>query len=154
MGKPLITYEKGELYEQFVDEHEVFDHYYEVLVFFAVLGYREGNVKRENFTGSQETQSDAGLHNIHSRDLYHTIAACLAYQDTGKPEALVDPDEHKRVIAQYAAGGSKSPGKSSVRTPATRQMPSSTTSSPRKKTTRKTKSKPNFRTSSTRSTTR
>jgi dnd system-associated protein 4 len=105
MGKPLITYEKGELYEQFVDEDEVFDHYYEVLVFFAVLGYREGNVKRENFTGSQETQSDAGLHNIHSRDLYHTIAACLAYQDTGKPEALVDPDEHKRVIAQYAAGG-------------------------------------------------
>ncbi|SFR96859.1 dnd system-associated protein 4 [Halomicrobium zhouii] len=106
MAKTNIQYEQGELYEQLVDEHAVFEHYYEVLVFLAVLGYREGNVKRENYKGiPDETQSEAGLQNIHSRDLYHTIAACLAYQDTGEPEALVDPDEHKRVIAQYAAGG-------------------------------------------------
>lgn len=107
MGKPLIQYEQGELYEQLVDEHGVFDHYYEVLLFLAVVGYREDNVKRENYTGDSEagTQSDAGLHNVHSRDLFHTVAACLAFQDTGDPEALVDPAEHKRVIAQYAAGG-------------------------------------------------
>lgn len=107
MGKPLIKYEQGELYEQLVDEHEVFDHYYEVLLFLAVVGYREDNVKRENYKGDSQagTQSDAGLHNVHSRDLFHTVAACLAFQDTGDPEALVNPDEHKRVIAQYAAGG-------------------------------------------------
>lgn len=107
MGKTLIKYEKGDLYEQLVDEHEVFDHYYEVLVFLAVVGYREGEVKREDYKGDAEagTSSDAGLQNVHSRDLFHTVAACLAFQDTGDPESLVNPVEHKRVIAQYAAGG-------------------------------------------------
>lgn len=107
MGKTLIQYEQGGLYNQLVDEHEIFDHYYEVLVFLAVVGYREDNVKRENYKGDPgaETQSEAGLENVRSRDLFQTVAACLAFQDTGNPEALVDPMEHKRVIAQYAAGG-------------------------------------------------
>lgn len=107
MGKTLIQYEQGELYEQLVDEHEVFNNYYDVLLFLAVVGYREGNVKRENYKGDREagTKSEAGLQNVHSKDLYHTVAACLAFQDTGDPETLVDPMEHKRVIAQYAAGG-------------------------------------------------
>lgn len=107
MGKTLIQYEKGELYERLVDEYEVFDHYYEVLVFLAVIGYREGKVKRDDYKGSSEaeTRGEAGLQNVHSRDLFHTVAACLAFQDTGDPETLVDPAEHKRVIGQYAAGG-------------------------------------------------
>lgn len=33
------------------------------------------------------------------------MGACLAFQHTGDPEALVDPAVHKKVIAQYAAGG-------------------------------------------------
>jgi dnd system-associated protein 4 len=107
MGKTLIEYEKGELYEQLVDEYEVFDYYYEVLVFLAVVGYREDRVKRNNYTGNsgEGTDGEAGLQNVHSRDLFHTVGACLAFQDTNDPEALVDPMEHKRVIAQYAAGG-------------------------------------------------
>lgn len=107
MGKLLIEYEQGELYDQLVDEYEVFDYYYEVLLFLAVVGYREGKVKREDFKGDSdaETDGEAGLQNVHSRDLFHTVAACLAFQDTGNPEALVDKEEHKRVIAQYAAGG-------------------------------------------------
>jgi dnd system-associated protein 4 len=107
MGKTLIQYEQGELYERLVDEYEVFDHYYEVLVFLAVVGYREDRVKRSGYKGDTQagTNSEAGLQNVHSRDLFHTVAACLAFQDTGDPEALVDTQEHKRVIAQYAAGG-------------------------------------------------
>lgn len=107
MGKLLIEYEQGELYERLVDEYEIFDYYYEVLVFLAVVGYREGRVKRENYKGDSnaETNGEAGLQNVRSRNLFHTVAACLAFQDTDKPEALVDPAEHKRVIAQYAAGG-------------------------------------------------
>lgn len=107
MGKTLIQYEQGELYQRLVDEYEVFDHYYEVLVFLAVVGYREGYVKRNEYKGDKQagTKSEAGLQNVHSRDLFHTIGACLAFQDTEEPESLVDPMEHKRVIAQYAAGG-------------------------------------------------
>ncbi len=107
MGKTLIEYEQGELYQKLVDEYEVFDYLYEALLFFAVIGYREGYVKRNGYKGDRdaETDGEAGLQNVHSRDLYHTVAASLAFQDTGDPEALVDPIEHKRVIAQYAAGG-------------------------------------------------
>lgn len=102
-----MGYEQGELYQRLADEYEVFDHYYEVLVFLAVVGYREGKVKRNNYKGDSQagTKGEIGLHNIHSRDLFHTVGACLAFQDTGEPESLVDPMEHKRVIAQYAAGG-------------------------------------------------
>lgn len=107
MGKTLIEYEQGELYQKLVDDYEVFDHLYEVLVFLAVVGYREGVVKRTDYKGdtAEDTDGEAGLQNVHSRDLYHTVAACLAFQDTDDPQALVDPVEHKRVIAQYAAGG-------------------------------------------------
>jgi dnd system-associated protein 4 len=107
MAKINIEYEQGELYDRLVDEYEVFDHYYEVLVFLAVVGYREGKVKRSDYTGNPQagTRSEAGLQNVHSRDLFHTVAACLAFQDTGDPESLVDPKEHKRVLTQYAAGG-------------------------------------------------
>lgn len=107
MAQPIIGYEKGELYEQLIDNYKVFNYYYEVLMFLAIVGYRENCVKRDDYRGDSkaETQGEAGLHNIHSRDLFHTISACLAFQDTGDPKALVDPDEHKRVIGQYAAGG-------------------------------------------------
>lgn len=107
MGKINIEYKQGDLYEKLVDEYEVFEYYYEALVFFAVIGYREDRVKRSDYTGSKadDTKSEAGLQNVYSRDLYQTIAACLAFQDTGNPESLVDPETHKRVIAQYAAGG-------------------------------------------------
>lgn len=107
MGKLLIEYEQGDIYEQLVDEYEVFNYYYEVLVFLAVIGYREERKKHNNYKGKSEdaTGSEASLQNVHSRDLFHTVGASLAFQDTGDPKALVEPEEHKRVIAQYAAGG-------------------------------------------------
>jgi dnd system-associated protein 4 len=107
MGKINIEYKQGDLYERLVDEYEVFDYYYEAMVFFAVVGYRESRVKRSDYKGSKSegTKSEAGLQNVYSKDLYQTIAACLAFHDTGNPESLVDPETHKRVLAQYAAGG-------------------------------------------------
>lgn len=107
MGRINIEYRQGELYETLVDEYEIFEYYYEVLVFFAVIGYRENRVKRSNYVGNKADglKSEAGLQNVYSRDLYQTVVACIAYQDTGDPESLVNPEVHKRVIAQYAAGG-------------------------------------------------
>jgi len=106
MGKPLVSYKKGELYETLVDEYGVFENYYDVLVFLAVVGYNEGRVKRSGHTGrSDDLNSEAGLQNVYSRDLYRMITACLAFEDTNDPEALVDEAEHKRVLSQYSAGG-------------------------------------------------
>ncbi|PSP32696.1 hypothetical protein BRC64_05720 [Halobacteriales archaeon QH_10_67_22] len=107
MPGTIINYEQGELYERLKDEHGVFEYYIEILLFLAVIGYREGRVKRSDYRGDSEegTDGEAGLTNIHSRETYRTVAAALAFQDTDNPEALVNPEEHKRVIAQYAAGG-------------------------------------------------
>jgi dnd system-associated protein 4 len=107
MGKPIIQYEKGPIYETLVDDYEVFDYYYDVLVFLAVIGYRENKVKRTDYKGSKKdgTKGEAGLQNVYSRDLYRTVAACLAFQDTNDPKNLVNKDAHMRVLAQYSAGG-------------------------------------------------
>ena len=107
MPGTIINYEQGELYERLKDEYGVFEYYIEVLLFLAVVGYRENRVKRSDYKGDsgEGTAGEAGLQNIHSREAYRTVAASIAFQDTGDPEALVDAEEHKRVIAQYAAGG-------------------------------------------------
>ena len=107
MAQKIVRYKKTELYEQLVDEYGVFENYYDLLVFFGVVGYHEDNPVRSDFRGaaSEGTKGEAGLDNIYSTDLYQTIMASLAFQDTGNPEALVDSDTQMRVLAQYAAGG-------------------------------------------------
>jgi dnd system-associated protein 4 len=107
MGKPIISYRKTDLYERVVDEYEVFENYYDFLVFLAVIGYRENNPIRSNYrgSGSDGTKGEIGLQNVRSNDLYRTIMACLAFQDTGDPESLVDSSTQMRVLSQYAAGG-------------------------------------------------
>lgn len=107
MGKPIIRYRKTELYETFVDQYEVFDHYYDFLVFLAVVGYHENMPQRDNFRGDRQggTRGEIGIQNVYSNEFYRTIMACLAFQDTGDPEALVDQSKQMEVLAQYAAGG-------------------------------------------------
>jgi hypothetical protein len=106
MGKKNIRYKQGELYETLVKEYDVFENLYDVLVFLAVVGYNEGRVKRTEHTGASDgLEKEAGLQNVYSRDLYRTIAACLAFKDTNDPAALVDESEHMRVLSQYSAGG-------------------------------------------------
>lgn len=107
MGKPLIQYKKTELYTHWVDEYELFENYYDLLVFLAVLGHYEEEVVESNYAGSRrdDTRSEAGLQNVYSKDLYRSILACLAYDYTGDPEALVDSSTQMTVLAKYAAGG-------------------------------------------------
>jgi dnd system-associated protein 4 len=107
MGKPIIGYRKTDLYERAVDEYGTFENYYDFLVFLAVLGYRENNPVRNGYRGSsaEDTNGEIGLQNVQSNDLYRTIMACLAFQDTGNPESLVDSSEQMKVLSQYAAGG-------------------------------------------------
>lgn len=107
MAKAILQYLKTDLYQTLVEQYEVFEYNYDLLVFLAVLGYQEGEPVRRNYTGNRDegTLGEIGLDNLYSNELYRSIMTSLALQDTGKPESLVDPGIQMRVLAQYAAGG-------------------------------------------------
>jgi hypothetical protein len=102
MGK-LVEYNKSDLYDEVVDEYEIFEYGYEFMVFLAVMGYREGEVEREDYRGDGEI----GRENLENREIYRIIMATLAFQDTGNPGALADKELQAKVLAQYSAGGLK-----------------------------------------------
>lgn len=107
MGKPIIQYQKSDLYDRVVDEYDIFGSSYDFLVFLAVLGYREDRIKRNNYRGdrSEGTRGEIGLQNVYSNELYRVLMASLAFHDTNDPEALVDSSKQMKILAQYAAGG-------------------------------------------------
>jgi hypothetical protein len=103
----FISYKKSPLYDRVVEEHDIFEHSYDFLVFLAALGHRENNPVREDYKGNEAkgTRGQIGAENFFANDLYRIIAACIAYQDTGNPSALVDSELQADRLAQYAAGG-------------------------------------------------
>jgi hypothetical protein len=103
----FISYRKSELYDRVVEEHDVFEHSYDFMVFLAVLGYREGEPVRDDYKGSsaEGTKGEIGAENFFANDLYRMVTACIAFQDTGDPAALVDQELQAEKLAQYAAGG-------------------------------------------------
>jgi hypothetical protein len=106
MGK-TVKYLKNDLYETLDEEYGVFESSYDILVFLAVLGYREGSPVRSDYRGGGDgqMQGEIGLENLYNNELYRAVMASLAFQDTGNPEALVDSSTQTRVLVQYAAGG-------------------------------------------------
>lgn len=100
-----VTYKKTPLYDELTEEYEIFDHYYEVMVFLAVLGYRAGEIETDDYTGTEDERGSFGLERFYGNDRYHAIVAALAFQKTSEPSAMADPAVHREVIAQYAAGG-------------------------------------------------
>jgi len=107
MAKKIIQYRKSDLYTAVVDRYEIFSSNYDFLIFTAIIGYRNNSPDRNNFKGNDETKGEIGLDNIYGVDLYRTIVSCLAYQDKGKPEALVNSKMQMDILAQYASGGLK-----------------------------------------------
>lgn len=95
-----ITYERPQIYERLVKEHDVFDSYVDLFVFAAAVGFRQG-LKRPNADGDKEML----WANISYTEIYETIAASLAYQETGDPEILSDEQRQLEIMGEYAAGG-------------------------------------------------
>lgn len=100
-----VTYEKTEIYEELVDEYEIFGSYVDFFVFAGCLGYAE-NEKREEYKGDNEM---LWMH-LGNSDIYRAVAAAIAYQDTGDPEALTQPETQLEILAKYAAGGAEIAG--------------------------------------------
>lgn len=103
----MITqkYKKSELYEQVVDKYEVFENSYDFMVFLAVIGYRENRRVTSGYRGNDGMSGEIGVDNLKKNELYRTVMACLAFQETGDPSTLVDEGEQAKILAQFAAGG-------------------------------------------------
>nr|WP_227134685.1 hypothetical protein [Halorubellus salinus] len=113
VGPCLVAYMHTEglgylyVYDELTDRYEIFEYYYDVLVFMAVLGYREGRRETEDYLGSEDdgTRGSIGIDRFHNDSRYHAIVAALAFQARNDPSAMADPSVHAEVLAQYAAGG-------------------------------------------------
>jgi len=103
----FIKYKKSDLYDRVVDEYDIFENSYDFMVFLAALGYREDEVDREGFEGSDDdgTRGQIGVDNFFANDLYRVVATSIAFQDTGEHKALVDVELQAEKLTQYAAGG-------------------------------------------------
>lgn len=97
-----IYYLKTETYERLVDEYELFDTYYDALVFLAVIGYEE-----DEYVADANTEGDGEINFSSLTDLYRTVVASLAFQHTEDPKSLVNRDLQVEVVAAYAAGGDR-----------------------------------------------
>jgi dnd system-associated protein 4 len=95
-----ITYERPQIYERLVKEHDVFDSYVDLFVFAAAVGFRK-DLKRPNAGGDKEML----WANVRYTEIYETIAASIAYQETGDPEILSDEQRQLEIMGEYAAGG-------------------------------------------------
>jgi dnd system-associated protein 4 len=102
-----IPYKKTDVYDALTDEHGIFDYYFDVIMFMAVLGYREGEIETEDYLGDEDERGSIGIERFHNNNHYHAIVAALAFQKTGDPSSMADPDVHRKIIPQYAAGGLK-----------------------------------------------
>lgn len=104
-----VKYKKPEIYDKLTEEYDIFEYYYDVVVFLAVLGYRAGNCETDDYLGDEDagTRGSIDIERFHNDSHYHAISAALAFQKTGDPSAMADPEIHADVLAQYAAGGLK-----------------------------------------------
>lgn len=101
-----VFYNQTDLYDELTDQYEIFEHYYDVMMFLVMLCYREGQPKTDNYkSGDEGERSSIAIELFHRDSHYHAIVASLAYQRRGDPEAMAEAEIHADVIPQYAAGG-------------------------------------------------
>lgn len=102
-----VSFKKPDLYDDLVNEYDVFEYLYDAVIFMAMIGYFEDNIEEANFRGSKDGvgQGDIRIESFYSNDLYRIVGSCLAYQYTNDPDALVDTELQAETISKYATGG-------------------------------------------------
>lgn len=94
-------YKQTGIYDQFVDEHGLFDSYQDLFVFAACVGYANDRCNTTDYEGDSEM---LWMH-FRNKDLYKAVSAAIAYQHHDDPEALLDTGMQLETMAMYAAGG-------------------------------------------------
>ncbi|WP_142860656.1 hypothetical protein [Salinigranum halophilum] len=95
-----IYYTRPKLYETLVREFGIFGSYVDMFMFCAALGYQRGQRQRD-----EDGDKEMLWANVNHTDLYTSIAASIAYQETGNPEILSDQLRQLEILGEYAAGG-------------------------------------------------
>ncbi|WP_416838766.1 hypothetical protein [Haloferax sp. DFSO52] len=105
------NYYRHSLYDKMVEEWDLFNTYVDFFVFAACVGYATidrttaaGYTKSE-YAGEGSTQGEMLWMHLSNKTTYRAVAASIAYQHSGDPEALVDPKIQLEVLARYARGG-------------------------------------------------
>lgn len=95
-----IYYSRPPIYETFVNDYGIFKSYVDMFVFCGALGYQRN--RKQPLDGGEKEMLWA---NIQRTDLYKSIAAAIAYQETGNPEVLTDTYSQLEILGEYAIGG-------------------------------------------------
>lgn len=106
-------YYRHDIYDKMVDEWSMFDSYVDFFVFAASVGYAvtdtptANSLTEKEIGGTQDDGTRGEMLWMHFTDkpTYRAIAASIAYQHTGNPDALVDPARQLEVLARYARPG-------------------------------------------------
>lgn len=100
-------YARTDIYDQMVDDWDIFDTYVDFFVFAASVGYRIGSrsdvasYDEDYYTGEGEM---LWMH-FTNKVTYRAVAASIAYQYTGSVDAFTDPQLQLDVLARYAKAG-------------------------------------------------
>lgn len=102
-----VKYARHDIYDQLVDEWDVFDTYVDLFVFAASVGYATSDSATVRAYSEDEYRGDGEMLWIHlnGKPNYRAIAAALAYQFTGDLESLTDAGTQLDVLARYAHAG-------------------------------------------------
>lgn len=100
-----INYVKSQAYEFLVDEHEIFERYYDALLLFALVGYENEKFEEIGVTASEADEIPESTATRNKMD--EIVLASLGFQHTGKQETLANRKEQFRIVTKYAAGGEK-----------------------------------------------
>lgn len=104
-----VKYTRHDIYDQLVDEWDVFDTYVDLFVFAAAAGYATSDEATVRAYRPDDYRGDGEMLWIHLNDKpnYRAIAASLAYQYTGELESLTDAGTQLEVLARYAHAGAQ-----------------------------------------------
>jgi len=104
-------YYRHPLYDKMVDEWDLFNTYVDFFVFAGSVGYATvdrptaAGYDEAEYSGEGESQQEMLWMHLSDKQTYRAVAASIAYQHTGDPEALVDPKIQLEVLARYAKAG-------------------------------------------------
>lgn len=105
------NYYRHQLYDELVDEWDLFNTYVDMFVFAASVGYATvdrttaAGYDQSEYAGEGDSQGEMLWMHLSNKQTYRAVAASIAYQHTGDAEALVDPNIQLEVLARYAKAG-------------------------------------------------
>jgi hypothetical protein len=102
-------YARTNIYDQMVDEWDIFDTYVDFFVFAASVGYRISSRSDVASYDESDYTGDGEMLWMHftNKGTYRAVAASIAYQYTGKVDAFTDPQLQLDVLARYAKVGAE-----------------------------------------------